>query len=125
MRELSNIYNKDCYPALTKLMTRMRYGVKDELLDLVELKGVGRVRARSLFKKGYGSRELLKAAAVYDIAKVVGIGDLLAQRIKEQVDPEFRPETKRRREPTAERNEEETKAPSAPRGQTKLFDFYD
>lgn len=122
MRELSNIYNKDCYPALTKLMTRMRYGVKDELLDLVELKGVGRVRARSLFKKGYGSRELLKAAPVYDIAKVIGIGELLAQRIKEQVDPEFRPETKKRRE-TVQKKEDDVKVASAPHGQTKLFDF--
>ncbi|NLI73961.1 MAG: DEAD/DEAH box helicase, partial [Euryarchaeota archaeon] len=52
MRELSNIFNKDAYPVLTELMTRIRYGVRPELLDLVRLRGVGRVRARSLYNHG-------------------------------------------------------------------------
>ncbi|MCX6651427.1 MAG: DEAD/DEAH box helicase [Methanomassiliicoccales archaeon] len=119
MRELSNIYNKDCYPVLTKLMTRMKYGVKDELLELVTLKGVGRVRARSLFKKGFVSLTVLKEAQVQDIAKVIGIGELLAQRIKSQVDPLFVPEKKN----NAKAMEPEPKEPPARPGQTKLFDF--
>ena len=44
MREMSNIFNKDAYPPLTELMTRLHYGVKPELLDLVKLKGVGRIQ---------------------------------------------------------------------------------
>ncbi len=35
-----------------KLSKRIKYGVKEELLQLVELKGVGRVRARKLFNAG-------------------------------------------------------------------------
>lgn len=120
MRELSNIFNKDCYPVLTKLMTRMRYGVKEDLLELVELKGVGRVRARSLYKRGFTTLASLKDAPVTDIAKVIGIGDLLAQRIKQQVDPLFVPERRPRRETDAK---VATPEPAARQGQTKLFDF--
>ncbi|MBN1110437.1 MAG: DEAD/DEAH box helicase [Methanomassiliicoccales archaeon] len=122
MRELSNIFNKDCYPVLTKLMARMRYGVKEELLELVALRGVGRVRARSLFKKGYTSLEALKEAPVTDIAKVIGIGELLAQRIKQQVDPLFVPE-KRARGSSNARQEVVPKEAPVKQGQTKLFQF--
>jgi helicase len=124
MRELANIYNKDCYPILTKLMTRMRYGVREDLLELVELKGVGRVRARSLQKKGFGTWENIKEADVHAISAVVGIGDTLAERIKKQVDPEFvpnrtaKPRPVREATPVKEQKKEEPK-----KGQTKLLDF--
>ncbi|OPX62389.1 MAG: putative ski2-type helicase [Methanomassiliicoccales archaeon PtaB.Bin215] len=120
MRELSNIFNKDCYPVLTKLMARMKYGVKEELLELVELKGVGRVRARSLFRKGFVSRESLREARMEDISKVIGIGDTLADRIKRQVDPDHVPvkTTKTRKEAPPKMAEEPAK-----QGQTRLFDF--
>ncbi|MFA5741782.1 MAG: hypothetical protein WC874_02770, partial [Candidatus Izemoplasmatales bacterium] len=35
-----------------KLSERIKYGVKEELLQLVQLKGIGRVRARRLFNAG-------------------------------------------------------------------------
>lgn len=37
---------------LTKLRNRMKYGVKEELLDLVKIPGIGRVKARILFNHG-------------------------------------------------------------------------
>jgi len=37
---------------LRKLEIRMKYGVKEELLDLIRLKGIGRVRARKLYNFG-------------------------------------------------------------------------
>lgn len=126
MRELSNIYNKDCYPVLTKLMTRMRYGVREDILELVELKGVGRVRARSLYKKGFTTWEKIKEADMHSISAVVGIGDTMAERIKRQVDPGYVPSKSAKPRPlredpskiVVEVNEETTK-----KGQTKLFDF--
>ncbi len=42
---------------LDKLVLRVRHGVKEELLDLVELRGIGRVRARKLFRAGIKSKE--------------------------------------------------------------------
>ncbi len=49
------------YKGLDKLVLRIRHGVREELLDLVELKGIGRVRARKLFRAGIRSKDdLLK-----------------------------------------------------------------
>ncbi len=42
---------------LDRLVLRIKHGVKEELLELVELKGIGRVRARKLFRAGIRSRE--------------------------------------------------------------------
>jgi len=125
MREMSNIFNKDCYPILTKLMTRMRYGVREDLLELVELKGVGRIRARSLQKKGFTSREALKEADVHAISAVTGIGDTLAERIKKQVDPDFVPSKHPRPKAVKEEKQPVKIEPNVPpkKGQSKLFDF--
>nr|MBP7086933.1 hypothetical protein [Methanomassiliicoccales archaeon] len=126
MRELSNIFNKDCYPILTKLMTRMRYGVREDLLELVELKGVGRARARSLHKKGFTSWERLREADVHAISSVTGIGDTLAERIKKQVDPSFVPSKSAKPRQPKERAPQTRDGPKeepSKKGQTKLLDF--
>jgi helicase len=85
MRELSKIFNKDAYPELTDLMTRVRYGVKRELLDLVRIKGVGRVRARILFERGLKSLDDVRLADITDLARLPKIGEALARSIKRQV----------------------------------------
>ncbi len=46
------------------LSFRVRYGVREELLDLVRLRGIGRVRARMLFRAGYPDREALRQAPI-------------------------------------------------------------
>ncbi|MCI4326759.1 MAG: DEAD/DEAH box helicase [Thermoplasmata archaeon] len=48
--------------AIDALSLRVRYGVNEELLDLVRLRGVGRVRGRALYRAGYPDREALKGA---------------------------------------------------------------
>ncbi|HSA35134.1 MAG TPA: helix-hairpin-helix domain-containing protein, partial [Methanomassiliicoccales archaeon] len=125
MREMSNIFNKDCYPILTKLMTRMRYGVREDLLELVELKGVGRIRARSLQKRGFTSWETIKEADVHAISAVTGIGDTLAERIKKQVDPDFVPSKPAKPRTAKEERPPVKNEPNVPskKGQSKLFDF--
>jgi helicase len=84
MRELSNIFNKNAYPHLTELMTRVRYGVRKELLDLVKLKGVGRVRARVLFDHGFKGLSDIRTAEVNALARLPKIGDALAKSMKAQ-----------------------------------------
>ena len=42
---------------LDKFVLRIKHGVKEELLELVELKGIGRVRARKLFRAGIKSKD--------------------------------------------------------------------
>lgn len=57
---------------LDDLALRVRYGVKEELLDLVRLRGIGRARARLLFRAGYTDRESLRQAPVDRIEQVLG-----------------------------------------------------
>lgn len=44
---------KDVLPLAMNLRRRIVEGVKEELLELVNLKGIGRVRARMLFNAGF------------------------------------------------------------------------
>jgi helicase len=47
---------------LDDLALRVRYGVVEELLDLVRLRGIGRVRGRLLYRAGLRDREALRQA---------------------------------------------------------------
>jgi len=85
MQELARIFNFDAVPVLTKLIVRIRYGCKEELLNLVQLRGIGRVRARALYKAGLKSVNDLKKASIERIAGVRHIGKGIAKSIKEQV----------------------------------------
>ncbi len=50
----------------------LKYGVKPELLSLVAIRGVGRVRARRLYDAGYATPESLLAAGDARIGEIVG-----------------------------------------------------
>ena len=85
MSELGKIFNKKKVMPLTRLMIRIQYGIKEELLDLVQLRGVGRVRARALFGRGLKSLRELQKADPGDLARIPAIGPALAKRITEQL----------------------------------------
>jgi helicase len=53
---------------------RVRSGVKEELLPLVALRGIGRVRARRLFNNGIMSPESIRKAGIDHIASIIGRG---------------------------------------------------
>ncbi len=63
---------------------RIMYGVREELVELVQLPGVGRVRARSLYNAGFRTLDDVASASVRDLAAVRGIGDSLARSIIEE-----------------------------------------
>ncbi|MCS7110091.1 MAG: helix-hairpin-helix domain-containing protein, partial [Candidatus Caldarchaeum sp.] len=67
------------------LSSRLEHGVKEELLPLVVLQGVGRVRARNLYNAGYRNLEDLRKASVEELSKVPSIGQKIASLIKSQV----------------------------------------
>lgn len=69
---------------LSTLRVRVRYGVRPELLELVSLKGLGRVRARNLFNSGYMGIKDIRKASVDELSKVPAIGKTVAQSIKAQ-----------------------------------------
>ena len=70
---------------LEALRLRVRYGIKEELLGLAALEGVGRVRARMLFKHGYHTLADLKPASANHLAAIKTIGKSLAQSIVHQI----------------------------------------
>ena len=85
MQELARLFNKSRVRQLSRLVLRQTYGVKEELLELVELRGVGRVRGRALFSRGYKTLKDLQKVEVGDIARIPSIGPAVAKRIKEQL----------------------------------------
>ncbi|MBU4306104.1 MAG: restriction endonuclease subunit R, partial [Candidatus Omnitrophica bacterium] len=68
------------------LRTQMKYGIKPELIELVNLKGIGRMRARNLFGKGYKNIAQLKNAPLESLQKIPTIGKEIAANIKKQVE---------------------------------------
>jgi len=70
---------------LESLRLRVRYGIKEELLDLAALEGVGRIRARMLFKHGYHKITDLQGATVTHLASIKTIGKSLAESIVDQI----------------------------------------
>ncbi|MHA1711985.1 MAG: DEAD/DEAH box helicase [Candidatus Freyarchaeota archaeon] len=79
---------------LRELRERIKYGVKKELLNLVSLEGVGRVRARILFNAGIKSPGDLEKTPVERLASLPTIGENLARKMKAHV--EGKKEVKRR-----------------------------
>jgi helicase len=55
-----------------QLGERIHYGAGPDLLTLVELKGIGRVRARKLYLAGYTNLDKLKAADPVEIGRILG-----------------------------------------------------
>ena len=84
MNEIALIFNPDAVRMVKPLMTRIRYGVKEELSALVSFRGVGRSRARILFNKGIRTRDDVLAIPEQDLAAISGIGPALARSLKDQ-----------------------------------------
>jgi helicase len=84
--ELGHLFgSKQVIPLTLETQQRVEKGVKKELLPLVKLEGVGRVRGRILFNSGYKSIADIKNARLEDLTGQPLIGPRLAKKIKEQV----------------------------------------
>lgn len=84
MGEIAYIFNPPAIRRIRPLAVRIRYGVKEELQELVSLRGVGRVRARTLFDRGYRTRADIAAADQSVLGSIPGIGPALAASMKRQ-----------------------------------------
>ncbi len=85
-QELASLFtHKDLFPRLAELMERTEKGVKAELLPLVRLEGIGRVRARILYNSDLKTLADLKRARLERLTSLPLIGSKLAKKIKEQV----------------------------------------
>ncbi len=77
--------NKEVSSLSHELVERVDKGIKRELLPIVALEGVGRVRGRIIFNAGYQTIEDLKHATIEDLTNLPSVGPRLAKKIKEQV----------------------------------------
>ncbi|MDW8033528.1 MAG: DEAD/DEAH box helicase [Nitrososphaerota archaeon] len=79
------IKDYEAFKRFEELETRIEYGVKPELLELVSLlEGIGRVRARRLFNYGFKKLSDIASASVNELSSIPGIGQRLALSIKKE-----------------------------------------
>ena len=79
------MYNFDCVSEVNDLVLRVHNGCKKELLNLISLKGIGRVRARALYKEGFKTVNDLRGVPVKRLAMIKAIGEGVAAGIKNQI----------------------------------------
>ena len=86
LRELAKQSNRvDLLEELDILRRRIIYGIRDELVELVKIKGIGRIRARILHKNGVKNLEDLSKIPVKKLSEINKIGSTLADNIKSQL----------------------------------------
>ena len=86
LRELAK--QADCVDLLEELdilRKRIIYGIREELIDLVKIKGIGRIRARKLYNNEIKTLEDLSKIPVKKLAEIDKIGSTLADNIKSQL----------------------------------------
>ncbi len=83
--ELARLFkHKDILPSHSEVMQRVQKGVKRELLPLVRLEGIGRVRARILYNADLKTIADLKKAHIKKLTSLPLIGLKVAKKIKDQ-----------------------------------------
>jgi helicase len=86
-REIAKLFAfKNTYKKLNELHLRVSHGIKKELVPLVKLKGIGRVRARVLYNAGYKRPEAIKATPDKVLINLPTIGLEIVRSIKEQLE---------------------------------------
>jgi helicase len=64
---------------------RIRHGIKSELIPLIQLEGIGRIRARSLYKSGITNVTQIDKISESKLGSVPKIGVKLARKLKNQI----------------------------------------
>jgi len=74
---------KNTLKEIRKTRLRIKYGIREELLALVVLRGVGRVRARTLYNHGIKKLDDLRKIPLESLERI--LGPKIAREIKEQL----------------------------------------
>lgn len=84
--ELAKLEKRDnLLDELSVLRQRITYGIKEELVELVKIRGIGRIRARTLYKNGIKNLHDLSEISLDNLAKIEKIGLSVAENIKTQL----------------------------------------
>ena len=84
--EISKLFHfENVQKQIREIHIRISHGIRKELVPLVKLRGIGRVRARLLFNNGFKTIASLRKAEPRELAKVPAIGPEIVRSIKEQV----------------------------------------
>jgi helicase len=77
---------EDLLGSIYSLRLRIKYGIKDELLSLVRLEGIGRMRARSLYDAGVTDVGKIARMPELKLSRIPKIGPAVARKLKENLD---------------------------------------
>jgi helicase len=92
--EISRISNATSHISfLHNLRSRLRHGVRSDILELVGLRGIGRVRGRMLHNHNLVSLPDLYKVPIEELARIPTIGSSIAESIKKQLGIEARLKT--------------------------------
>ena len=84
--KIAELFQKNfLLPQIYELNIRLSYGIKKELIELIRLKQIGRIRARALYNAGYKNLNIINDVTVIRLSQVPQIGKSIAQNIKEQL----------------------------------------
>ena len=84
--EITRIINRTKHiPSLYSLRSRLKYGVKSDILELVGLRGIGRIRGRMLHNHGLTDLSSLYQIPLEELARIPTIGTAVAVSIKKQL----------------------------------------
>lgn len=82
--ELSRMFVPAFHEPIREYETCMKNGIRRELLPLVKLRGIGRVRARRLFNNAMTTPEAVRAAGIESVTRIIGRG--IAEQIFAQLE---------------------------------------
>jgi helicase len=77
------LVKKEALKDIRRVRLRVKYGIREELLPLVRLRGIGRVRARMLYSSSVRSLADLRKVPTESLSRI--IGPALARSVKEQL----------------------------------------
>ncbi|MBN2229899.1 MAG: DEAD/DEAH box helicase [Candidatus Thorarchaeota archaeon] len=84
--EIARITNNPKHiPSLKSINSRLKYGVREDILELVNLRGIGRVRGRMLYNQGLKTLVDLYNIPLNELARIPTIGTSIAESIKKQL----------------------------------------
>jgi helicase len=87
---LKIMHFKELIPEINKLRVRLKHGAKEEILPLLRLKDIGRVRARKLFKNKIKDVKDIRTVPVTSLAQMIGkkVAINVKEQVGEKVDPD-------------------------------------